>query len=137
MAKRVELGLQLSGAGSFGRDLVAPRFLLVLEGLPGAIEIGPGLGQRLPGFLQLFLLASLLVVCGFMFGPSIEDGTIEPISSASLAAYLFGAMLIVLSSGHADLALITFTLLVAAPLVLSARCSGTRPFRTHFSPARL
>ncbi|MBR0827386.1 DUF2339 domain-containing protein [Bradyrhizobium manausense] len=68
-----------------------------------------------------FVLASLLVVCGFMFGPDIEDGTIEPISSASLAAYLFGAMLIVLSSGHADLGLITFTILVAATLLVAWR----------------
>ncbi|TPQ34488.1 DUF2339 domain-containing protein [Bradyrhizobium guangdongense] len=68
-----------------------------------------------------FVLASLLVVCGFMFGPDIEDGTIEPISSGSLGAYLFGAMLIVLSSGHADLGLITFTILVAATLVVAWR----------------
>ncbi|MBR0713599.1 DUF2339 domain-containing protein [Bradyrhizobium liaoningense] len=68
-----------------------------------------------------FVLASLLVVCGFMFGPDIEDGTIEPISSGSLAAYLFGAMLIVLSSSHADLGLITFTILVAATLLVAWR----------------
>jgi uncharacterized membrane protein len=63
-----------------------------------------------------FVLAALLVVCGFMFGPGIEDGEIEPISSGSLGAYLFGAMLIVLSSAHADLALIAFALLVGATL---------------------
>jgi uncharacterized membrane protein len=68
-----------------------------------------------------FVLASLLVVCGFMFGPSIDDGRIEPISSGALAAYLFGAMLIVLSSFHADMALITFTVLVAATLVVAWR----------------
>jgi uncharacterized membrane protein len=49
-----------------------------------------------------FILAALLVVCGFMFGPPAEDGQIEPISSGSLAAYLAGAALIVLNSGHAD-----------------------------------
>jgi uncharacterized membrane protein len=63
-----------------------------------------------------FILASLLVVCGFAFGPAIEPNRIEPISSTSLAAYLFGAMLIVLMSGHADSALITFTILVAGTL---------------------
>ncbi len=63
-----------------------------------------------------FVLAALLVVCGFMFGPTVEDGEIEPVSSSSLGAYLFGAMLIVLSSAHADLALIAFTLLVGATL---------------------
>ncbi|GLR91755.1 DUF2339 domain-containing protein [Bradyrhizobium iriomotense] len=68
-----------------------------------------------------FVLAALLVVCGFMFGPTIDDGQIEPVSSGSLAAYLFGAMLIVLSSAHADLALITFTLLIAGTLFVAWR----------------
>lgn len=66
-----------------------------------------------------FVLAALLVVCGFMFGPPIDDGRIEPISSGSLAAYLLGAMLIVLSSFHADDAMIVFTLLVAATLSIA------------------
>src|SRR5262249_19592453 len=39
--------------------------------------------------------------------------------STSLAAYLFGAMLIVLMSGHADAALITFAVLVAATLFVA------------------
>ncbi|MBR0904118.1 DUF2339 domain-containing protein [Bradyrhizobium liaoningense] len=68
-----------------------------------------------------FVLAALLVVCGFMFGPAIDDGEIEPVSSSSLGAYLFGAMLIVLSSAHADLALIAFTLLVAGTLFVAWR----------------
>lgn len=68
-----------------------------------------------------FVLAALLVVCGFMFGPGFEDGEIEPVSSGALGAYLFGAMLIVLSSGHADLALIAFTLLVAGTLSVAWR----------------
>ncbi|WFU39223.1 DUF2339 domain-containing protein [Bradyrhizobium sp. CB82] len=68
-----------------------------------------------------FVLAALLVVCGFMFGPTIDDGQIEPVSSGSLAAYLFGAMLIVLSSAHADLTLITFTLLIAGTLFVAWR----------------
>ncbi len=63
-----------------------------------------------------FILASLLVVCGLAFGPEIEPNRVEPISSISLAAYLFGAMLIVLMSGHADSALIIFTILVAGTL---------------------
>ncbi len=66
-----------------------------------------------------FILASLLVVCGFAFGPAIEPNQVEPISSTSLAAYLFGAMLIVLMSGHADSALITFTILVAGTLAVA------------------
>lgn len=61
-----------------------------------------------------FVLAALLVVCGFMFGPSADDGRIEPISSGSLAAYLLGATALVLVSSHADAALIVFAILVTA-----------------------
>jgi uncharacterized membrane protein len=68
-----------------------------------------------------FVLASLVVVCGLAFGPGIEPDRIEPISSMSLAAYLFGAMLIVLMSGHANPALITFAVLVAGTLVVAWR----------------
>jgi uncharacterized membrane protein len=66
-----------------------------------------------------FILASLLVVCGFAFGPEIEPNQVEPISSTSLAAYLFGAMLIVLMSDHADAALITFAVLVAGTIFVA------------------
>ena len=68
-----------------------------------------------------FVLAALLVVCGFMFGPPAEEGRIEPISSGSLAAYLFGATLIVLTSFHADAAMIAFALLVAGTLLVAWR----------------
>ena len=52
---------------------------------------------------------------------------IEPISSGSLAAYLFGATLIVLTGFHADAAMIAFGLLVAGTLVRRlARASGHR-----------
>src|SRR5262249_26938120 len=83
----------------------------------GALLVAPHAFHVIAGFV----LAALLVVCGFMFGPSIDEGTIEPISSSALAAYLFGAMLIVLSSAHADLALIAFTLLVAGTLFVAWR----------------
>jgi uncharacterized membrane protein len=68
-----------------------------------------------------FILAALLVVCGFMFGPPAEEGQIEPISSGSLAAYLFGATLIVLNSFHADTAMTVFALLVAGTLLVAWR----------------
>ncbi len=67
------------------------------------------------------ILASLLVVCGFAFGPAIGPDQLEPISSTSLAAYLFGAMLIVLMSGHADSALITFAVLVGGSMFVAWR----------------
>ena len=71
-----------------------------------------------------FVLAALLVVCGFMFGPPAEEGEIEPISSGSLAVYLLGATLIVLSSAHADTAVIVFTLLVAGTLFVAWRAEA-------------
>jgi uncharacterized membrane protein len=68
-----------------------------------------------------FMLAALLVVCGFIFGPPAQEGEIEPISSGSLAAYLFGATMIVLNSFHADLAMTAFALLVAGSLIVAWR----------------
>ncbi|MGE5159274.1 MAG: DUF2339 domain-containing protein, partial [Gemmatimonas sp.] len=68
-----------------------------------------------------FIIAALLVVCGFLFGPPIAEGLIEPVSSISLAVYLLGATLIVLASSHTDPALITFAVLVTATLLLAWR----------------
>lgn len=95
--------------------------LWIFPGLdPGELQIAPHAFHVIAGFA----LAALLVVCGFMFGPTIENGQIEPVSSSALGAYLFGAMLIVLSSAHADLALIAFTLLVAATLFVAWRAEA-------------
>ncbi|OKO74483.1 DUF2339 domain-containing protein [Bradyrhizobium sp. AS23.2] len=92
--------------------------LWIFPGLDtGELQVAPHAFHVIAGFV----LAALLVVCGFMFGPTIENGEIEPVSSSSLGAYLFGAMLIVLSSAHADLALIAFTLLVFATLFVAWR----------------
>jgi uncharacterized membrane protein len=71
-----------------------------------------------------FVLAALLVVCGFMFGPPAEPGRIEPISSGSLAAAQLSATLIVLNSGHADIAMIVFALLVAGTLLVAWRAEA-------------
>ena len=94
--------------------------LWTLPGLLGGEWVGPHVLHVIAGFV----LAALLVVCGFMFGPTIEDGEIEPISSGALSAYLFGAMLVVLYSDHANLALIAFSLLVAATLLVAWRASS-------------
>ena len=83
----------------------------------GPSMIGPHTFHVIAGFV----LASLLVVCGFMFGPPADQGRIEPISSGSLAAYLLGATLIVLASFHDDAALIVFALLVAGALFVAWR----------------
>lgn len=94
--------------------------LWTFMGLELELQVAPHAFHVIAGFT----LAALLVVCGFMFGPTIEDGEIEPVSSSSLGAYLFAAMIIVLSSAHADLALIAFTLLVAGTLFVAWRAPG-------------
>src|SRR5580692_7439840 len=80
-------------------------------------QVGPYAFHVISGFA----LAALLVVCGFLFGPSAEDDRLEPVSSGSLAAYLFGAMLIVLASSHADAAIVVFAALTAATLLVAWR----------------
>jgi len=86
------------------------------------LQCGPSMvGPHAFHVMAGFILAALLVVCAFMFGPAAEEGQIEPISSSSLAAYLVGAMLIVLNSFHADTAMIAFGLLVAGSLFVAWR----------------
>jgi len=83
----------------------------------GAPMVAPHVFHAIAGFA----LAATLVVCGLLFGPDIEGEEIEPVSSGSLAAYLFAAMLIVLASAHADTAMIAFAILVAGALAIAWR----------------
>jgi len=100
---------------------IAFAVLWIFPGLDtNEVQVAPHAFHAIAGFV----LAALLVVCGFMFGPTIEDGEIEPVSSGALGAYLFGAMLVVLSSAHADLALVAFTLLVGGTLFVAWRASA-------------
>jgi uncharacterized membrane protein len=71
-----------------------------------------------------FVLAAVLVVCGFMFGPPASEGEVEPFSSGSLAAYLLGATLIVLNSDHADTAIVVCAILVAGTLFVAWRAEA-------------
>src|SRR5882762_6737943 len=86
------------------------------------LQCGPSMvGPHAFHVIAGVVLAALLVVCGFLFGPPADEGQIEPISSGSLAAYLLGATLIVLNSFHADTAMIVFGLLVAGSLLVAWR----------------
>src|ERR1035437_7537263 len=125
-------------------DFLAPATAFILLGmvalgtLAAALLHGPALAWTLPcpqcgpsmigphafHVMSGFVLAALLVVCGFMFGPPTDEGQIEPISSGSLAAYLLGATMIVLASFHADTALIVFALLVAGALIVAWRAQA-------------
>src|SRR5580692_4645080 len=80
-------------------------------------QVGPYAFHVISGFA----LATLLVVCGLLLGPPAEDDRVEPVSSVSLAAYLFGAVLIVLASFHADAAIVVFAILTAATLLVAWR----------------
>jgi uncharacterized membrane protein len=86
------------------------------------LQCGPSMvGPHAFHVISGFVLAALLVVCGFMFGPPADDGRIEPISSGSLAAYLLGATTVVLASFHADTAIVVFAALVAGTLFVAWR----------------
>ena len=101
---------------------IAFALLWTFPGL-GPSWIGPHVFHVIVGFV----LAALLVVCGFMFGPAADEGQVEPISSASLAAYLLGATLVVLAGHHADAAMIGFGLLVAGTLFVAWRAEAATP----------
>jgi len=86
------------------------------------LQCGPSMvGPHAFHVIAGFVLAALLVVCGFMFGPPADEGQIEPISSGSLAACLAGATMIVLASFHDDAAIIVFAVLVAGTLSVAWR----------------
>ncbi len=89
------------------------------------LQCGPSMvGPHAFHVMAGFILAALLVVCGFMFGPPAEEGEVELFSSTSLAVYLVGATLIVLNSAHADTAVTVFTLLVAGTLLVAWRAEA-------------
>jgi uncharacterized membrane protein len=89
------------------------------------LECGPSMvGPHAFHVIAGFVLAALLVVCGFMFGPPADEGEIEPFSSGSLGVYLLGATLIVLSSAHADTAIVVFAILVAGTLLVAWRAES-------------
>lgn len=92
----------------------------MLVGIERADTLGPH------GFdiIVSFALAAVLVVAGFMFGPSAEQGRVEPVSSISLAVFLFGATALVLVNNHADAAMIVFALLVAATFLIAWRAES-------------
>ena len=87
--------------------------------LPGLENAATLVAPHVFHVIACFVLAALLVVCGFMYGPPAEPGRIEGISSAALGTSLLGATLIVLASFHTDLAMAAFALLVAGTLFVA------------------
>ncbi|WP_291865899.1 DUF2339 domain-containing protein [Bradyrhizobium sp.] len=89
------------------------------------LQCGPSMvGPHALHVIAGFTLAALLVVCGFLFGPPADEGKIEVFSSGSLAVYLLGATLIVLSSAHADAAMVVFAMLIAGTLFVAWRAEA-------------
>ena len=104
------------------RWLAVTTIVLALLWVFPCLQCGPSMiGPHVFHVISGFILAALLVVCGFLFGPPADEGRIEPISSGSLAATLFGATMIVLGSLHADAAMIVFAILVAGTLLVAWR----------------
>ncbi|MCC6888219.1 MAG: DUF2339 domain-containing protein [Hyphomicrobiales bacterium] len=68
-----------------------------------------------------FALVAVFIVSDLLLGPEAEPGIVDPVSSAALAAYLFGALLIVLFSHHDPLALVVFVALTAASVAIAWR----------------
>ncbi len=103
------------------------RWLAISAVVASVLWTLPGLGDldSLPEHVLHvaigFVLSALLIVSGFLFGPDSARGNIDGVSSGSLAAYLFAAMLLVLASGHDSLALLLFCTLVVATLAIAWR----------------
>ncbi|MGO4716330.1 DUF2339 domain-containing protein [Bradyrhizobium sp. 2TAF24] len=107
------------------RWLAVTTIVFALLWLAPCLQCGPAMiGPHAFHVIAGFILAAVLVVCGFLFGPAMDEGSIEPVSSGALAAYLLGATLIVLAAGHAPATLIVFTALVAATLAVAWRAEA-------------
>lgn len=95
----------------------------ILPGLPDATlhSTAPHVFHAIAGFA----LAAALIVAGFAYGPEAVPDTINGISSIALIAYLVGAALVVMASGHDTLALIGFAGLVAATVAIAWRAPAS------------
>jgi uncharacterized membrane protein len=71
-----------------------------------------------------FALVAALLVSGLFYGPDAEPGEIDAVSSGALAAYLFGATLLVLASQHDGVALAAFTLLIVGTVAIVWRAEA-------------
>ncbi|MPZ37783.1 MAG: DUF2339 domain-containing protein [Rhizobiales bacterium] len=90
--------------------------------LPGLALLNQiGVGAHAFHVVAGFALVATFIVSDLLFGPDAAPGKVDPISSGALAAYMFGALLIVLMSRHETLALIVFIALTAAVVAIAWR----------------
>jgi uncharacterized membrane protein len=108
------------------------RWLAITAVVFGLLWTFPGLGDTRVDWITPhdfhvvagLVLAALLIVSGFLFGPDAEPGAIDPVSSAALASWLLGSTAIVIASGHDALALMTFVALVVATVAIAWRADS-------------
>ena len=108
------------------------RWLAVTAIVFGVMWIVPGISQHryetlIPHNFHAFagfMLAALLLVSGFLFGPEARPGRIDAVSSCGLAAYLLVSGLVVLEGNHDALSLLTYTGLVAATVAIAWRAEA-------------
>jgi uncharacterized membrane protein len=110
------------------------RWLAITAVVFGLFWTLPGIGNGQFGVLMLgahlfhvvvgFALAAALIVSGLLYGPEPAPGRVDAVSSGALAAYLLGALLLVLASRHDTLALVVFVVLVAATLAIAWRAEA-------------
>lgn len=103
------------------------RWLAIAAVAASVLWALPGIGELqalVPHAFHIaagFVLATLFIVSGLIFGPDAAEGEVDAVSSGALAAYLFAAMLLVLATGHDTLALILFVALVVATVAIAWR----------------
>ena len=68
-----------------------------------------------------FALVAALIVSGFLYGPSAEQGRIEWVSSGALAVFLLAGALLVLATNHHAISFAVFSLLVFATVAIAWR----------------
>ena len=94
----------------------------VLWMLPGINDARvPSLAPHAFHAVAGFALAALLIVAGLLFGPSAHAEKIDGVSSSSLAAYVFAAMVLVLARFHDPATLTVFGLMVVATVAIAWR----------------
>ena len=90
--------------------------------LPGLVSLNQiGVAAHSFHVVAGFALVATFIVAGLLFGPDAAPGKVDAVSAGALAAYLFGALLIVLMSRHDTVALIVFVALTAATVAIAWR----------------
>jgi uncharacterized membrane protein len=106
----------------------------LLPGLQeGRVE---ALGAHLFHVAAGYALAAALIVAGLYRGPAAEPGKLDPMSAFALGAYLLGALVLVLVSGHDPAALTIFTLMTVATVAIAWRteaAAATVPIAALFA----